>query len=89
MRGRAEYLGRIPFLDHTAEIHHGHALTQVPHHMQIVADEKKRETETGTQFGHQRDDLCLYRDVERGNWLIRNDEVRLGRERARIPTRAR
>ena len=54
MSRRAEDVRGRSLLDDAAEIHHDDALAQMPHHMQVVADEQQREAERGTQLGHQR-----------------------------------
>ena len=53
------------------------------HDGEIVRDEQVGELELLLQLLEEVDDLRLDRDVERGHRLVRNDEVRVERERAR------
>ena len=55
---------------------------QVLHNGQVVADEQQRQAELVLQVRQQVDDLRLDRDVERGDRLVADDQVRPGRERA-------
>src|SRR5262249_7344991 len=72
-------------LDDAAKIHHRDALTEMPHHRQIVRDEQISEAEALAQVLEQVDDLRLDRDVEGGYGLIADDEFGIERERARDP----
>ena len=80
-----EQLVAIRQLDDAAEIHHGYALTEMPHHREIVGDEQVSEAEALAQILEQVDDLRLDRHVERGHGLVADDEFGLERERARDP----
>src|SRR5579872_2168381 len=83
MSWRGEDLLPRRHFDDLAEIHHGHAMRHVLDDRKIVADEEEREAEFGLQILQQVDDLRLDRNVERGDRLIADDQVRLGRERTR------
>jgi hypothetical protein len=48
-----------------------------------MADEHHGEAETLLQLGQEVEHLGLHRHVERGHRLVRHDEARIGRERAR------
>ena len=85
MQRVVEQLVAIGELDDAAEIHHGDALAEMPHHRQIVRDEQIGEAEALAQILEQIDDLRLDRDVERGHRLVADDEFRIERERARDP----
>ena len=52
-------------------------------HRQVVADEEIGQTEFVLQVAHQVQDLRLHGDVERRRRLIANDELGIGRKRAR------
>ncbi|KKN95133.1 hypothetical protein LCGC14_0182020, partial [marine sediment metagenome] len=58
------------------EIHHGHPVGQVAHHAQVVRDEQVGEAELLAQVLQKVDDLRLDGDVERGNRLVADDELR-------------
>ena len=53
------------------------------HHCEIVRDEHVGKMQPLLKIEQQIDDLRLDVHVERGDRLIRDDEVRLGRESAR------
>ena len=82
MRRRAEYLGRCAFFNDPPEIHDEHALAEMAHHVQVVADEKQRQTQLRAQVRKQIEDLRLHRNIERGDRLVGNDEIRPARKRA-------
>jgi hypothetical protein len=74
--GAAE-LGKV------AEIHHRDAVADVLDDREVVRDEQIGEPELLLQIHHQVDDLGLDRHVERRDRLVRDEEPRVGRERAR------
>ena len=82
MRRRAEYLGRCAFFNDPPEIHDEHALAEMAHHVQVVADEKERQTQLRAQVRKQIEDLRLHGNIERGDRLVGNDEIRPARKRA-------
>src|SRR4051812_20140844 len=83
MFGRYEELrGRLQ-LDDDAALHHRDAVTDLRRHAEIVGDEQHREAEAGLEVFEQPQDLRLYGDVERGDGLVRDDDLGLERERAR------
>ena len=51
------------------------------HHGQVMRDEDVGERQALAQLRKQVDDLCLDRDIEGGDRLVRNDEAGLHRER--------
>jgi len=61
--------------DHRPQVHHGHAITDVPDHRQVVRDEEVGEPQLLLQVGQQVEDLRLDRHVERGDGLVADDEV--------------
>ena len=73
-------LGRRRDFDDPAEIHDCDAIGDVPHDREVVRDEQIREVELLLQLLEQVDDLRLDRDVERGDRLVRDDEVRIDRD---------
>src|SRR3954447_3783106 len=70
-------------LDDLAQVHHGHAVAHVPDDGQVVRDEDDREAELALEVAEEVEDLGLDRDVERRHRLVRDDQLRLERERAR------
>ena len=70
-------------LDDAAEVHHGDAVGDLPDHRQVVRDEDVGEVELALQVPQQVQDLRLDRDVERGDRLVADDQLRRERERAR------
>ena len=75
-------LARRRHLDDAAEVHDRDPVRDVPDDREVVRDEQVREVELVLQRLEQVDDLRLDRDVERGDRLVRDDEVRVDGERA-------
>ena len=69
-------------LDDLAEVHHGDAVAHVAHDGEVVGDEDHRQAELALQLAQQVEDLGLDRDVEGGDRLVGDDQLRLQRERA-------
>jgi hypothetical protein len=65
------------------EVHDRNPVGDVPHDREVVRDEQIGELELLLQLLEQIDDLRLDGDVERGDRLVRDDEVRVERERSR------
>ena len=80
-RGCIEVVGRRE-LDELPQVHHGDAVGDVPDDAQVVGDEDVREAELALQVLEQVEDLRLHGDVERGDRLVRHDELGIERERA-------
>ena len=81
-RLRVERVGRRDLDDH-AEVHDGDPIRDVADDAEVVRDEHVRETELVLEVVEQIDHLRLDRDVERGDGLVRDDQLRIERERAR------
>ena len=64
-------------LHHAAEVHHRDAVGDVPHDRQVVGDEQVGQAEVVLQVLEQVDHLRLHRDVERGDRLVADDDLRL------------
>ena len=77
-------LARATF-DDPAEVHDRHPVAHVLDHPEIVGDEQQREPELPLQVVQQVQYLGLDGDVERRHRLVRDDEARADRERARDP----
>ena len=60
----AEYFFDRPLLDDLAAKHHQHAITQLPHHRQVVGNKQHGEAKFGAQPRQQIQQLRLNRDVE-------------------------
>ena len=71
-----------PDLDDLAEIHHRDPVADALDHRHVVRDEQVGEPELRLQVQHQVDDLRLDRDVERGDRLVGDDQLRPDGERA-------
>src|SRR5699024_9647699 len=69
-------------LDDLAEIHHGDPYGDVSNDRKVVGDEEIGQPELVLQILEQVDDLRLNRDIERGNRLVADDEIRICGERA-------
>ena len=65
-----------------AQIHYRHLIGEMPNHRQIVTDEPICQAESILQFFKQVDHLGLDGNIQRGDWLIADDQVRVKREGA-------
>ena len=83
MARRGEQRVGVRGLDDGAEIHHRDAVGDVLYDGEIVRDEDVGEPEPVLQVAQQIEDLRADRDVERGDRLVADDQLRLDRERAR------
>ena len=83
-RAGEELVGRCD-LDDPAEVHHRDAIRDVADDREIVGDEHVGEVELALQLDQQVQHLRLDRDVERGDRLVRDDELRLQHEGPREP----
>ena len=81
--GVVEEPRRVAHFDDAAEVHHGRAPADVLDEPQIVRDEEIREPQFLLQLDQQIHHLRLNRHVERRDRLVRDDERRVQRERAR------
>ena len=70
-------------LDNVAEVHHRDAVADMPHNGQVVRDEQVCQPELVLQVFQQVDYLRLNGHIQRGDWLVANDESRVDRQRAR------
>ena len=86
---RREQRAPVGELDDLAEIHHRDAMRQVLDDRKVMADEQQREAEFVLQVGQQVDDLRLDGNVERGNRLVADDQVRPGASARAMPMRCR
>jgi hypothetical protein len=78
-----EYLFGRSLFDYLAEIHHRHAIRYVPDHRKVMRDEKISQFELLLKLREQIQYLSLYRNVERRDRFIANDEFGAQGERAR------
>ena len=65
-----------------AEVHHEHAVRDVPDDVEVVRDEHVGEPEVALEVLEQVQDLGLHRDVERRDGLVADDQLRVHGERA-------
>src|SRR4051812_27935197 len=82
MQRIGEQTGLVRKLDDLPEIHHRHAVADMPDDREIVADEEKADAALFLQALQQVDDLRLHGDIKRGNGLVAHDQARVERERA-------
>ena len=76
---------RLPVgqLHDPAQVHHGHAVGDVPHDREVVGDEEIGQAELRLEVLQEVDDLGLDRDVERRDGLVADDQRGLHGEGAR------
>ena len=63
-------------LDNAAEIHDSHVVRYPLDYGHVVADEKERQAEVSLQLHQQIEHLRLHRDIERGDGLVGDDQLR-------------
>ena len=81
LRRRQQLLGR-PLLDDAAEVHHRHAVGDVPGEPEVVRDDEDADARLAHQLQHQREDLAANRGVERGHRLVGDEQARVQHHRA-------
>src|SRR5690242_5553100 len=77
-----EQRGAVGELDDLAEIHDRDAPADMLDDGDVVGNEEIREAEFLLEIAEQVDDLRLYRDIERGDRLVANDQPGVERQRA-------
>src|SRR5438034_7259483 len=83
MRRRGEELLRGSDFAQPAKIHHGDPVAHRFHHSKIMGDEQQRQSKARLHVFQQVQDLSAYRNIERRNRLIADDEFGIEDERAR------
>ena len=68
-----------------SQVHHRHTIADMAHHAQVVGDEDISQAQFFLQVFQQVDHLGLNGDIQRGNRLITNDQIRVQGQRARQP----
>ncbi|KAG1361592.1 hypothetical protein G6F61_014284 [Rhizopus arrhizus] len=63
--------------------HHHHAVGNLGHHAHVVRDEQHGHADFALQVPDQVDDLGLDGDVQRGRWLVGDQQRRLAGQRHR------
>ena len=70
-----DVLGR-PLLDDPPEVHHGHAVGDVPRQPEVVGDDEDRDLGLAHEAQHQREDLAAHRRVEARDRLVGDEQAR-------------
>src|SRR6202049_1135990 len=83
MIGRGEKLRGRTRLDDAYQIHDDHAVADVLHDAEVMADEQIRKVQRSLQIHKQVEYLRLDGDIERGDRFVAHQELRLYRQRAR------
>ena len=73
----ADFEGVAQF-DDLAEVHHGYAVADMADDGDVVGDEEHRQAELLLERQQQIENLGLDRDIERGDRLVGDEEIRLG-----------
>ena len=81
MARRSKERGGAGLLDDDAQIHDCHAVGDMTHHAEIVADEQVREATLVAEVLEELQDLRLDRDIQCAYWLIGDDQFRIDRQR--------
>ena len=77
MQGIVIKLRTFRQLHDLAQVHHGHAITDVAHHRQVMGNEQIGEAKLGLQIFQQVDNLRLNRNVQGRDRLVADDELRI------------
>ena len=87
MSRRTQHRERAALLDDAAVAEDRDAIGEARDDREIVADQHDAEAIAACEFGEERQDLCLGRDVEGGGRLVRDQQARRQRgcERERDP----
>ena len=85
VEGMGKELVGSGLLDQVPEVHHSHPVGHVAHHRHVVGDEEIAETALLLKIQQQADDLGADGDVQRGDRLVADDQLRLGQEGAGKP----
>src|SRR4051812_7422513 len=80
---RREQLVHRRALDDLAGIHHRDLVADFGDDAEIVGDQDDGGAAGRLQLAHQLEDLRLQRDIERGGWLVRDQQPRVAGERHR------
>ena len=84
-----EQLGGRGNLDDPPEVHHRHAVGEMLDDRQVVGDEDHGQSVLVAQRGEEVEDLRLDGNVERRDRLVGDEQPRLWRQAAAMPTRCR
>src|SRR5690606_6908515 len=79
--GGQDLVGR-PGLDDPAQVHHQDIVREVPDRGHVVGDQQDRQPCLLLQGDEQVEDLRSRREVQRRGRLVRDEDLRLERERA-------
>ncbi len=77
MRRLAEHILVGPHLDNTTEIHHADDIRNMTDNRKIMGDEHHGEIQSLPKLIEEFDDASLNADVQGGDWLVENQNVRL------------
>ena len=69
-------------LDQFAQVHHGHAIRNMPDRSQVMRDKQVSQILFALEFRQQIHDLRLDGNIKRGDRLVGNNEIRVDGERA-------
>jgi hypothetical protein len=75
MRRSREYIGAAARLHDLAEVHHGHAIGDVPHDGQVMGDEDASEAEALLKVLEEVDDARTHRHAQRRHRLVEDHEL--------------
>jgi hypothetical protein len=76
---------RVRHFHDTPQVHHSDPIAEVFHESQVVSNQQIGEAEIGLQILKQVHYLSLYGNIQRRDWLIENQKVRLDRQSACDP----
>ena len=78
-----EHLVRVAFFHQVTQIHHAHAVGNVPNDAHVVRHKQVRQPALALQLLQQVDNLRLNRHIQRRHRLVAHDNLRIKNQRAR------
>ena len=80
---RCEQIFNVCLFHDAARIHHRHSIGESSYSAEVMRNEDESQIGGTTQLAEQVEQLRLDRDIERRRRLVRDQELRLARERHR------
>ena len=85
MQGVVEKAQTVSMFDYLAHIHNRNAVTHMLDHAEVVTDEQIGQAKILLKPPQEVQDLCLHGHVQRRDWLVTDDQLWLGCQRAGDP----
>ena len=77
MGGSAQHLSHVALLDDFAVLHDDYPVSEVGDDPHVMGDEENCRAEAVAKVTKQIQNLSLHRDIQRGGWLVGNEQSRV------------